>query len=83
MSKEVKQAMKIFNENYPMLTITKVARYDSKRLFVFFFVNPNKKNYNGSWYGVDISTGVVSAYSPIAELDKFTKIVEENTLYKR
>ena len=83
MSNEVKRVVEIFksNKDYSMLTVMKVVKYDANRYLVLAKLDPNKPDYNGCWYGVDISSKGISAYSPVVEMKKFRKLVDNNTLY--
>lgn len=81
MGNDVERIKKVFQKKYPKLTITTIADYDKSYYIVEALENPNKPDFNSPWYGFNKRTGVITNFSPTADLDKFFNSVRNRMLY--
>lgn len=72
----------IFNQKKSGLVITAIYQLTKTEYVVEAKESTVAENYNDPFYKVDVDTGTVKNYLPIAELDRFIEAVENRTIYK-
>lgn len=75
------QAMTIFKNHFPKLTILKCVDYSNTHYVLEAVENPEITSYNSPYYAVDKNNGNVTSFIPTLDLDAFFDAVENRTVY--
>lgn len=76
----LKECLQILQNKFPNKIPTQAIDYDSNWFLVMAVDDPTSIDYDSPWYAINKSNGAIRNYSPIDDIENFTKAIRNRVI---